>query len=194
MNLPEMEKYARERHIPVIPNATKELLFNTVRERKPSRILEIGTAIGYSGIVMLQACPEAFLNTIELNEQSANSARKNFEEAGVANRVNVFVGDAREIVTQLTGSYDFVFLDGPKGQYQAFFPYLSDLLVVGGTLFCDDVLYLGYVEQIPKDKRHKHITIARNMHAFLSELFENPHFSTELFRIDDGVTISTKLD
>ena len=193
MDLLELEKFARERFIPVMLDDTKELLFETVKKAQPKRILEIGTAIGYSGIIMLTASQNATLNTIELDEQTAALARKNFDEFGVGKRVNIFVGDAREIVRLLTGSYDFIFLDGPKGQYEVFLPFLTDLLEVGGTLVCDNVLYKGLVEQIPDDKRHKHITVARNMHAFLLDITHNPRYETVLHRIGDGVTVSVKL-
>lgn len=193
MDLVQLEKFARERFIPVMLDDTKELLFETVKKAQPKRILEIGTAIGYSGIVMLTACETAMLNTVELNEQTAALARKNFDEFGVGERVNIFVGDAREIVRLLTGSYDFIFLDGPKGQYEAFLPYLTDLLEVGGTLVCDNVLYKGLAENIPADKRHKHITVARNMHAFLHEITTSKRYDTVLHRIGDGVTVSIKL-
>ena len=192
MDLSQLEKFARERYIPVMLDDTKELLFDTVRKAQPRRILEIGTAIGYSGIVMLSASEHATLNTIELSEQSAALARKNFDEFGVGSRVNIFVGDAREIVRLLTGSYDFIFLDGPKGQYETFLPYLTDLLEVGGTLVCDNVLYKGLVEHIPDDKRHKHITVARNMHAFLEDITTSERYETVLHRIGDGVTVSVK--
>lgn len=193
MDLSQLEKYARERFIPVMLDDTKQLLFDTVKKAQPKKILEIGTAIGYSGIVMLSASPNASLNTVELNEQTAALARKNFDEFGVGNRVNVFVGDAREIVPLLTGSYDFIFLDGPKGQYEVFLPYLTDLLEVGGTLVCDNVLYKGIVEQIPQNKRHKHITVARNMHAFLHDITTSDRYDTVLHRIGDGVTVSIKI-
>lgn len=172
---------------------TKNLLYQTVKEKHPHRILEIGTAIGYSGIVMLSASNAASLNTIEMDEQTAELARSNFKEFGLSSRVNIFVGDAREIVPKLTGSYDFIFLDGPKGQYETFFPYLTDLLEVGGTLVCDNVLYKGLVEHVPDDKRHKHITVARNMRMFLDDITTNERYSTTLYRIGDGVTVSTKL-
>ena len=193
MDLSQLEKFARERYIPVMLDDTKQLLFDVVTKAQPKRILEIGTAIGYSGLVMLSACGHATLNTIELNEATAALARKNFDEFGVSDRVNIFVGDAREIVRMLTGSYDFIFLDGPKGQYEVFLPYLTDLLEVGGTLVCDNVLYKGLVEHIPDNKRHKHITVARNMHAFLHDITNNTRYNTVLHRIGDGVTVSVKL-
>ncbi len=193
VSLDEIEKFARERHIPVMLDDTKKLLFDTVSRYRPRRILEIGTAIGYSGIVMLSASKNAGLNTIELSEVSAGTARKNFEEYGLLDRVNLFVGDAREIVKMLTGEYDFIFLDGPKGQYVTFLPYLTDLLSVGGVMVCDNVLYKGLVENIPQDKRHKHITVARNMRLFLDELTSSERFKTVLHRVGDGVTVSVKI-
>ena len=193
MTLQDIVKFARERYIPVMLDDTKQLLYETVRAKQPMRILEIGTAIGYSGIVMLSASERATLNTIELNEQTAAIAKDNFKQFGMSSRVNIFVGDARVIVPQLTGCYDFIFLDGPKGQYETFFPYLHALLEVGGTLVCDNVLYKGLVENVPTNKRHKHITVARNMRAFLDDITTNEHYLTTLHRIGDGVTVSVKL-
>ena len=193
VNLAELEKFARERYIPVMLDDTKELLFETVKNACPLRILEIGTAIGYSGIVMLSAAPNATLNSIELDENVAKMAKENFAKAQMSHRVNLFVGDAREIVTQLTGEYDLIFMDGPKGQYEVFLPYLTDVLKVGGTLVCDNVLYKGLVEHVPENKRHKHITVARNMNAFLHDITHNERYQTVLHRVGDGVTVSVKL-
>lgn len=193
VDLLQLVKFARERYIPVMLDDTRQLLFDVVKQCQPKRILEIGTAIGYSGIVMLSACENATLNTIELDEAVAQMARENFEKAGVLDRVNLFVGDAKEIVRMLTGSYDFIFMDGPKGQYDVFLPYLTDVLEIGGTLVCDNVLYKGLVEQVPENKRHKHITVARNMHAFLWDIQNNPSYNTVLHRIGDGVTVSRKI-
>ena len=120
-------------------------------------------------------------------------AKENFAKAGKENKITLLEGDAIEILSGLEGTYDFIFMDGPKGQYEVFLPYLTDLLEVGGTLVCDNVLYKGLVENVPENKRHKHITVARNMNAFLHDITTNPRYQTELFRIGDGVTISKKL-
>lgn len=193
VDLQELLRYARQRYIPVMLDDTRQLLFDVVSRCRPKRILEIGTAIGYSGIIMLTASPLATLNTIELDEQVANIARQNFQKAEMSDRVNLFVGDAREIVTLLTGSYDFIFMDGPKGQYEVFLPYLTEVLEVGGTLACDNVLYKGLAENVPENKRHKHITVARNMHAFLQDITTNQRYRTQLYRTGDGVSVSVKL-
>lgn len=193
VDLQELLRYARQRYIPVMLDDTRQLLFDVVSRCRPKRILEIGTAIGYSGIIMLTASPLATLNTIELDEQVANIARQNFQKAEMSDRVNLFVGDAREIVTLLTGSYDLIFMDGPKGQYEVFLPYLTEVLEVGGTLVCDNVLYKGLAENVPENKRHKHITVARNMHAFLQDITTNQRYRTQLYRTGDGVSVSVKL-
>lgn len=190
--LDKMLSFARENHIPVMLDDTKKLLQQLTTENQPKKILEIGTAIGYSGIVMLTSSPEAQLNTIEMDEKSAEMARQNFIQAGVYDRVNLFVGDAKEIVTQLTGKYDFIFLDGPKGQYDCFLPYLIDVLEVGGLLVCDNVLYKGLVEHVP-EHRHKHITIARNLNRFLDDLNNDNRLTTRLHRTGDGVTVSRRI-
>lgn len=190
--LDKMLSFARENYIPVMLDDTKKLLQQLTTENQPKKILEIGTAIGYSGIVMLTSSPEAQLNTIEMDEKSAEMARQNFIQAGVYDRVNLFVGDAKEIVTQLTGKYDFIFLDGPKGQYDCFLPYLIDVLEVGGLLVCDNVLYKGLVEHVP-EHRHKHITIARNLNRFLDDLNNDNRLATRLHRTGDGVTVSRRI-
>lgn len=192
-DMAEMRKNAYGEHIPVLFSETERLLDVLVRMKQPRKILEIGTAIGFSGILMLKAAPLAMLNTIEKLTDSADAARENFRKYGVSARVNLFEGDAGEIIPMLTGSYDFIFMDGPKGQYPEFYPYLKKLLVSGGVLVCDNVLYKGLVENIPENKRHKHITIARNLHAFLEIISNDPEMSTVTLKIGDGVSVSVKM-
>ena len=190
--LEKILQFARQNYIPVMLDDTRQMLFDIVKQAQPKRILEIGTAIGYSGIIMLTASPNATLNTIEMDEQSVKIAKSNFTQAGLIDKVNFFVGDAREIVHQLTGSYDFIFLDGPKGQYLDFLPYLLDVLQVGGTLVCDNVLFKGLVENQPENG-HKKVTIARNLKQFLHQLHTNPTLQTTLHHTGDGVSVSIKL-
>lgn len=192
MRLEDVLAYARSQFIPVMLDDTKQLLVDTLTPMKVERILEIGTAIGYSGTIMLQCQPQAQLNTIEYNATFAAQAKVNFEHFGVAKRANIFFGDARDIVPSLTGKYQFIFMDGPKGQYEYFLPYVLDVLDEGGVLMCDNVLYHGLVNNQP-EPGHKHVTIARNMASFLSKLMENKLLETQLYEIGDGITISRKL-
>lgn len=192
IDLQKIVRFAREHYIPVMLDDTAKLLYEVTSKYQPQSILEIGTAIGYSGIIMLNASANATLNTIEMNEDSIALARKNFTQAGVYDRVNIFQGDACEIVRTLTGEYDMIFLDGPKGQYYEFLPYLKSVLNVGGVLVCDNVLYKGLVEHLPANN-HKHITIARNLNKFLQMLQTDDDFDTVLHRVGDGITVSVKL-
>lgn len=189
--LDKIVQYARQNYVPVMLDDTAQLLKKLVKEYQPNNILEIGTAIGYSGIIMLDASKNAHLNTIEKDENSIALAKQNFTNAGIMDRVTIFSGDACEIVRSLTGQYDFIFLDGPKGQYLEFLPYLKSVLKVGGVLVCDNVLYKGLVENLPP-AGHKHVTIARNLDKFLKVLFHDSDFDSQLMRIGDGVTVSVR--
>jgi len=193
--LAELRIEAKANFVPVLKSDTETKLVETLQETKPTKILEIGTAIGFSGILMLNVCPQAVLNTIEFDEYRASEAKNNFNITGISDRVNIFIGDAREIVPKLTGEYDFIFMDGPKGQYIDFLPHLLKVLCVGGILFCDNVGYMGLTQiadTLPK--RHKHITIAKNMSKFVKEITTRNDLSTKIFYdIGDGISITEKL-
>ena len=134
--------YADKNIIAVLLPETTGFLRQAVMLKKPLRILEIGTAIGYSGIVMLRAAlPETELYTVEMSEERIATAKEFFRDAGLLNNVVFYVGDSTEIVPNLKGKFDFIFLDGPKAQYCEYLPFLSRFLNKGGVLFCDNVLY-----------------------------------------------------
>jgi predicted O-methyltransferase YrrM len=179
--------------IPILQAAAANFLELLVRLRAPEKLLEIGTAIGYSGIVMLRAAGRrARLNTIEQNEESIKIARSNFEKFGLSDRVNIFCGDAGAIIPTLSGAYDFIFLDGAKGQYINYLPYLTDLLEVGGALVCDNVLFRGMVADdglVADGKR----TLVNNMRAFLKKLCADKRLHTAVVDIGDGVSVSYRL-
>lgn len=189
--LSSIREFAKERHIPLLREDTERLLNVIVSIKKPLKILEIGTAIGYSGALMLSCSPSAKLHTIEKNDESIELAKAHFEEKGLSERVRIFEGDAEEIIPLLTGPYDFVFMDGPKGKYIEFLPFISDIITVGGVMVCDNVLYKGLVENMPKTG-HKHITIARNMRAFLDKITRSALWDTVVLRVGDGVSVSIK--
>lgn len=187
-----MKKYANENNIPVLRTQTANLLTSLIRVKKPLTILEIGTAIGYSGTIMLENAPQnAVLHTLEKDEKSANIAKENFEKLGLSNRVNLFLGDAKEILPNLIEPYDFIFLDGPKAQYINYLPHLVRLLNSGGVLFADNVLYRGLVfsnKEIP----HKTRTIVKNLEQFLTKISEHEQLKTQIIDLEDGVSISIK--
>lgn len=191
LKLVAMREFACENGVPIMLADTENLLRTIVGIKKPKRILEIGTAIGYSGSVMLQTCPEAKLFTVEMDERMIDLATENFLNNGVFDRVTFFKGDAREIVHKMTGEFDFVFLDGPKGQYFDFLHYIKNMLVKGGVLMSDNVLFHGYVENLPS-KKDRAFGMAYNMNKFLDSLFSDEAFDSVVLEIGDGVSLSVK--
>lgn len=187
-------KEAKEFHIPIVRPKTLELLLKTIKEANPSTILEVGTATGYSACNMLSVC-DALLTTIELNPDNQEKAKSNVERLGFSNRVEFILGDAKQVLKDLVEQnrkYDFVFLDGPKGQYINYLPDITKILNVGGILFADDVLFYGLVkgdEFVPHRKR----TIVVNLRKYLKEV-ENRPFSSTLIDMEDGVCISKKVE
>lgn len=187
----EIKSYAKEHYVPIVRNNTIEKIVAIIKEKQYKNILEIGTAIGYSGILMLN-CKETKLTTIEKDEVRAKEAINNFEKAGLLNRTTLLIGDAYEILLKLNQSnqkYDFIFLDGPKGQYIRYFPFLKNLLENGGTLFADNIL-LGGLLTDEKRVTHKNRAMVNNMKSFVNAVQEDKDFQTEIYKIDDGFTIS----
>ncbi len=186
----ELEKYAKENHVPIIRSKSLELLEKEVAAKKPERILEIGTAIGYSGSKMLLSSPNSKLYTIEIDPERCNLARENFKKAGLYDRVVLWEGDCNEILRYMEGEFDFVFLDGPKAHYLEMLPKIVELLKSGGEIFADNVLFYGYIEQ--EGVYNKKKTIIRNMRAYIEELEKNEMLSSKIIEIEDGIAISVK--
>ncbi len=180
---------ALERGIPVADDETLQFLLVTLSMKKPERILEIGTAVGLSGVAMLGACPAAKLTTIELEEERYIEAKANFAEFGVSERVTAHLGDAGEILAMMDGKFDFVFLDGPKAQYEKYLFDLKRLMNDGAVLFSDDVLLYGWVsgEQPTPQKRR---SIVEKIRGYLDALTSDNDFITSVLDIGDGVALS----
>lgn len=190
--LREIEQYAEQYHVPIIEKDAAETLYNSVKEARPYKILEIGTAIGYSGLLMLSAAPDTCtLTTVDIDTQRLEVAEKNFELGGVTDRVTVIEEDANYLITLLQGSYDYIFLDGPKAHYQTMLPYLLELLSPKGILFVDDVGYHGWVDDGTYPK-HKHRTIITNMRSFLKGVEENKNIKSKRIDVGQGVLIIEK--
>ncbi len=190
--LEKLKAYALKNGVPIVREESGKLLYKECEKRQPKRILEIGTAIGYSGILMLSAAKEAHLTTIEKDDNMINLARQNFDAAGLTNRVTLYHEDAIVTLEQLsiTGEkFDFIFLDGAKGQYIKYLPYLKQMLNKGGLLFADDIYFHGLVKQegiIP----HKNRSLVNNLRKFISALESDKDLETEFLDLEDGISIS----
>ncbi|MBQ8230199.1 MAG: O-methyltransferase [Clostridia bacterium] len=180
---------ALARGIPVADEETLNFLLVTLAMTKPVRILEIGTAVGLSSIAMLQACKNARLTTIELEEERYLEAKENFKEFGVAERVTAHLGDAGEILAMMDGQFDFVFLDGPKAQYEKYLFDLKRLMKKGGILFADDVLLYGWVSGAEPTPQKRH-SIVDKLRSYLHTVTSDGDFITSVLDIGDGVALS----
>lgn len=186
----ELEEYAAINHIPIIPPETAALLRIMVKIQRPARILEIGTAIGYSALIMAAASKGKFhIDTIEILEETASLAERNIQRSGFGSNIRVLRGDAFEILQCLTTPYDMIFLDASKGQYPEYLPECLRLIREGGVILSDNVLYRGLVAQ-KGHVDHKHRTIAVRLGEYLDSLCKNPLLDTAIIPIGDGLAVS----
>jgi len=183
---------AEKKGEPILRNKSFDLLLEKVKEKKPKRILEIGVNLGLSSIAMLLVSQNSLLTGIEIDEQKVKKAKENYAFFNVDKRAKIFTGDASEIIPVLTGSYDFIFLDGPKGHYFEYLPHLLGVLERGGILFADNVLFRGYVDGKVKTP-HRFNTTKNSMEKFLQAISSDSGLKTEIIDIEDGISITEKL-
>lgn len=190
--LKELEQFAKEQHVPIITPEVAQLLIVLGRLIKPARILEVGTAIGYSSILLAGIlAPGGRIDTIERQEGMLLKARENIKKAELENTISVIAGDAEEVLRCLDKQYDMVFLDAAKGQYPEFLPECLRMLKKGGLLVSDNVLYKGMVANDELVVRRKK-TIVNRMRTYLDSLCEDPTLDTSILPVGDGVALSYK--
>ncbi len=189
----EIARKARAERVPIIrPEAVSFLQVMTML-CSPKSILEVGTAIGYSALLMAQVMPEdCRITTIENYEKRIPRARENFRLAGMEDRITLLEGDAGLILPELTGSYDLIFMDGAKGQYIHWLPDVLRLLPVGGVLISDNVFQDGTIVESRFAVERRDRTIHSRMREYLFELKHREDLLTSIVPIGDGVTISIK--
>lgn len=189
--LADMAQHARTHFIPICFPETAALLKVLVRMAAPMRILEAGTAIGYSAAIMSMCQPlGGILDTMEIDEEMVEQANKNLKALGLTNRVRILPGDAADTMQCLQTPYDLIFIDAAKGQYMTYLTEALRLLTPNGLLICDNVLYKGLV--VEEDVGHKHRTIQSRLVHFLDELLHHPNLETSLLQIGDGITLSVR--
>lgn len=187
----DIKAYAEYNRIPIMRDQTIDYLIKFISSIQPKKILEIGTAIGYSGIIMLKNTYNSSLTTIELNEDRAEIARDNFIENKLDDRVEIIIGDCNEIIPMIETKYDFVLLDGPKGHYYELLPYLKNIINVNGGIFADNIMYMGLIKGnrvVPR----KHRTIINSIRNFINDITSDNRFETELIDIEDGMIKAIK--
>ena len=183
----EMEDYAKEHNVPIVTKEVAEYLKFMIDSHKITNILEVGTAIGYSGSVMLQGNDKVKLTTLEIDEKRHNLAKINFEKMGFSSRVTQILGDALEEIPKLEDQFDFIFIDASKGKYMNFYKDSYNLLKKDGIIFIDNIMFRGYLyNEYPK--RFK--TIVRKLNEFIEYLYENENFV--LLPFGDGIGLVKK--
>ena len=191
--LNELEAYARETDVPIIRRQMQSLLRVLFALNRPKQILEVGTAIGFSALFMSEYAPEdCHITTIEKYEKRIPLAKENFEKAGKADKITLLEGDAKEILAELTGSYDFIFMDAAKGQYIHFLPDVLRLLRSGGILVSDNVLQDGDIIESRFAVTRRNRTIHSRMREYLYELKHNEALETVILTLGDGTAVSVK--
>ena len=192
MNKQELEKIkqkALEEHIPIIMDETLEVIEKYLNKNKPNRILEIGTAVGYSAICFTEFLAEnGVIDTIEREADRVEEAKKNIKLAEVEDKINIYEGDAVEILPTLNNQYDVVFIDAAKGKYPFFLKEALRMINKEGIIFADNILYKGYV--MSDYNKHKQRTAVRNLREYIKEVSENPNLETEILEVGDGLAVS----
>lgn len=191
--LNQIEKEAKEACVPIIRQGMQSFLKTLLAAKKPARILEVGTAVGFSALLMCEYGPENMhLTTIEKYEKRIPVAKENFRRAGREHQITFLEGDAAEILKELKGSYDFIFMDAAKGQYIHFLPDVLRLLEPGGFLVSDNVLQDGDIMESRFAVERRNRTIHSRMREYLYTLTHHPELVTSVIPLGDGVTLSVK--
>ncbi|HAS73164.1 MAG TPA: O-methyltransferase [Clostridiales bacterium UBA8960] len=192
--LSELANYAREHHVPIVQPEIAQFLKVFLKTFKPKAVLEIGTAIGYSGSLIALEMEEGTIDTIELNESMYEKAKETFAALGKAHpqvAITQHLGDASTVLGQLEKKFDLIFIDAAKGHYQAFFDLCYPMLSEGGVIVSDNVLYKGMIATNLYLVKRK-ITIVKRMRKYLAYITNHPELETTVLPMGDGLAISYK--
>ena len=191
--LTQLEKDAKENYVPIIRREMQSFLKVMLQIASPLLILEVGTAVGFSTLLMSEYAPkDCRITTIENYEKRIPIARENFKKAGKEEQITLLEGDAAQILKTLEGSYDFIFMDAAKAQYINFFPDVLRLLKKGGILISDNVLQDGDIIESHFAVERRNRTIYKRMREYLYVLKNHEELETSIIPLGDGVTLSIK--
>ncbi|MBU5590930.1 O-methyltransferase [Clostridium sp. MSJ-4] len=190
--LKDLEEYAVENGVPIIQKETGRFLELMVSITKPKRILELGTAIGYSSILMsLASDKNSQILTIERDEDMVKRANENIDKLGFQNHINILQGDCLEVLEAMEGKFDMIFMDAGKGHYNHFLPHCLRLLHEDGIIIADNVLFRGMVASQDLVKRRK-ITIVKRMRTYLQMVSEDKDLITSVIPMGDGIAVTKR--
>lgn len=186
--LSELREYAEENHVPIIEEECEEFYNFLINTTKPKKILELGTAIGYSAISFSMNESVERLVTVEINEDMVKIAKKNIKESGLEDKIEIVHSDAYEYLVESSDTFDFIFIDAAKGQYEKYFDEAIKLLNRDGIIVCDNVLFRGMIANQELVKRRK-ITIVKRLRKFLKDIKDDDRFYSSIVPIGDGALL-----
>ena len=188
--LAEMKEYGEANHVPIINAKGLHVLTETVAQKRPRRVLEIGTAIGYSTLyIAANSAGDVEIVTLELSDERADEAEDFIGRSRFAGQIDIIRGDAGENILRQSGSFDLVFIDAAKGQYPDYFRKVYPLLAEDGVVIADNVLFRGYVRGSgPVPRRFR--TIVKRLREYIGMVTENDEFRTEIHEDGDGLAVS----
>lgn len=190
--LEEIKKKALEDHIPILMDDTLEVIEEYLLKERPTRLLEIGTAVGYSAICFSKYLENSGkIDTIEIDEERAKQAKENVLKLGLENKINIIHANAVDILPTLKEEYDVVFIDAAKGKYPIFLKEAIRLLKLNGIIFADNVLYKGYV--MSDYNKHKQRTAVTHLREYIKLVTEDEKLETKILEVGDGLAISRKI-
>lgn len=191
--LDELEAYAIQTQVPIIRKEMQSFMRTMLLMNKPKRILEVGTAIGFSALLMSEFMPQdGHITTIENYEKRIPIARANFQKYGKEDRITLLEGDAAEVLKTLEGPYDFIFMDAAKGQYIHYLPQIMRILTLGGVLISDNVMQDGDIIESKYAVTRRDRTIHRRMREYLYTLTHHEELQTSILTLGDGVAVSVR--
>ncbi|WP_282675698.1 O-methyltransferase [Lactococcus lactis] len=190
--LAEVLKFAKENNIPVIPHETVIYFQMLLSLLQPKRILEIGTAIGFSALIMAQEVPNAEIVTIDRNPEMIELAKKNLGKYDHRNQIILKEGDAADILKELSGSFDVIFMDSAKSKYIEFLPIALDLLSENGVILMDDIFQGGEILTPIMEIKRNQQALERGLRKLFDEVLDNPKYLTSILPLGDGLLMIKK--
>ena len=192
VELQKVKEKAIENHIPIIMDDTLEVIGKYLEELKPKKILEIGTAVGYSAMQFSKYLQDGGrIDTIEREQDRFEEAKVNIKNCEVEDKINLLYGDAVEILPTLNDNYDMIFIDAAKGKYPFFLEQALRMINVGGLIIADNILYKGYV--LSDYNKHKQRTAVTHLRQYIADISVNETLETKILEVGDGLAISKKI-
>lgn len=190
--LEEIRVYGEENDVPISKADTQKFLLNLIKENNYMSVLEIGTAIGYSTIAFASTNCVSKVDSVEIDENRLLVARENIKKSGLDKKIKLYHMDAKEFLQNNENKYDFIYLDGPKGQYINYLPYLLNMLNKNGTLVADNLFFHGMVTgEIPVTKGCR--SMIKGLKNYIQEITTNPNLETKILNIGDGLGVTKVL-